>query len=278
MDQKLTAPLVRAPTFRSLIDSGRPLIGSTCAIPSAHSVELMSRQGFDWLFLDMQHGLIGRDTLVGMVRAADIAQVPSLVRAAWNRPELVGWVLDAGAQGVMAPMINSPADARAFVSACRYPPAGQRSWGPARPSLTRPDYAPAVGDSDTVSVALIETRGGFGELEAICDTEGLDLIAVGQSDLAAAFGLDPRTGRNDKDHRSRLEVIAATCAARKMPAFINCTSADEAAHLIELGFQLILLDSDVGFLRRGASAQLGALRRQPALQQGHPTPLCKATD
>src|SRR5438128_11989626 len=87
--------------LRAAIYGEKPLVGSVCMIPSADCAEIMARAGFDFLLLDQQHSLVGRETMVNMIRALDITRTPALVRAPWNRPELVGWVLDAGAQGVV---------------------------------------------------------------------------------------------------------------------------------------------------------------------------------
>lgn len=239
--------------LRDLLDSSRPLTGSICGLRGADAVETMARAGFDYLLLDMQHGSVDRDTLVSMLRALDITGTPSLVRVPWNRPELVGWVLDAGAHGVAAPMINTAKDARELVAACRYGPAGLRSWGPFRPMLARSDYSPKLGDQAVVC-AMLETAQAMENLQEIVDVEGLDLILVGQSDLSISFGLHHVTGRTEAAHIARLQRILDACAKRRLPVITNCAGNANAKPLRELGFRHFVVNSDMGILRAAATA------------------------
>jgi 4-hydroxy-2-oxoheptanedioate aldolase len=244
----------RAPTLRELLDSGRPMVGSICAFSNALTAEVMARAGFDWLFLDMQHGLGNHETVVDMIRALDITGTPALVRAAWNRPELVGWALDAGAQCVVSPMISNAQQARDLVAACRFAAPGVRSWGPIRASLRRSDYGPAVADSEAIVCAMLETAEAMANLEQILDVDGLDLVLIGQSDLSISFGLHPSTQRGDAAHKARLKRIAEQCARRNVQAIINCTNNVDGAELRAMGFKHLMVDSDLGLLKRGANA------------------------
>lgn len=246
--------------LRDIFAASGPVIGSICSLPSAHSAEIMARSGFDWLFLDLQHGMIGRETLVQMLRAVDTVQLPAMVRVPWNRPEAVGWVLDAGAQGVVAPMVNTAEQATALVAACRYAPLGIRSWGPARPSLTQPDYDPHTANTRVVVCPMIETQEAIGNLEAILGVEGVDVILVGQSDLSIAFGLHPQQGRSDAGHIARLASIASMCRKHNIPAIINCSGATDARDLLDLGFRNFLVDTDAAILRRYAREKAKEMR------------------
>src|SRR4051812_13135015 len=109
-------------SLRSRWEAGEPTVGGWCSIPSPISAELMSRAGFDWLCIDAQHGLMGYETMLGMIQAIGITRTPGLVRVAWNDPGLIGRALDVGAEGVIVPMVNSPEEAARAVSACRYAP------------------------------------------------------------------------------------------------------------------------------------------------------------
>lgn len=239
--------------FHDLLKSGRTLVGSICMAPSAFTAEIMARSGFDWLFVDQQHGLAGRETIVDMLRAIEIVGTPTLVRAPWNRPELVGWALDAGAHGVISPMVNTAAEAEALVSACRFGPKGSRSWGPLRALLSDPDYGPQKGDRAVVC-PMIETAEAIANLDAILAVEGVDVVLIGQSDLCISFGLHPSKGRTDGEHKTRLRRIADGCNARGVPSIVNCTTAAEAKELLEVGFRHLMVDSDYALLRRSASA------------------------
>jgi 4-hydroxy-2-oxoheptanedioate aldolase len=243
-----------APThaLRQRFGEGRGLVGSICSAASADVAEVMARAGFDWLLLDLQHGLMARETLVHMIRALEITGTPSLVRVPWNRPELVGWALDAGAQGVLAPMINNADDARQLVAASRYAPTGLRSWGPARPLMTVPGYDPEAGNQALVC-ALIETGEAMDQLDAILAVAGIDLIVVGQSDLAISHGLSPAAGRSAPAHRERLVRIVEACGRRGVPLVVNCSSLAEARGLKSLGVEHLAVNSDMGLLRLAAA-------------------------
>ena len=110
--------------LREVWDRGGSSVGGWCVIPSPFGAELMGMAGFDWVCLDMQHGLIGYDAMVPMLQTLSRTGTPALVRVPWNQPDHIMKALDAGAQGVVVPMVNSVADARAATGACRYPPQG----------------------------------------------------------------------------------------------------------------------------------------------------------
>ncbi len=120
--------------------AGESTVGAWCTIPSTWTAELAARSGHDWVVVDTQHGLIGYDMMLPMLQAISTTGVPSLVRVPWNEPGTIMKALDAGAGGVIVPMINSVAEAEAVVGACRYPPAGFRSMGPTRARVVDGDW------------------------------------------------------------------------------------------------------------------------------------------
>jgi 4-hydroxy-2-oxoheptanedioate aldolase len=238
--------------------AGKASVGTTCGFPSADTTETIARAGFNWLLLDMQHSMVDRGVMVQMIRAADITGTPSLVRIASNRPELAGWALDAGAQAVVAPMINNANEARELVAACRYAPSGLRSWGAVRPMLAKKDYAPESGNGALVC-AMLETTDAIENLDQILDVEGVDLLLIGQSDLAISFGLHPMTGREDPAHMARLQRILDGCTRRNLPVIVNCSDAADARPLRAMGFQHLLVNSDIGMLKRAATGLCGEI-------------------
>src|SRR2546423_2659269 len=147
-------------TLRELWDGGGVTVGGWCVIPSAFSAELMGRCGFDWVCVDTRHGLVGYDQLAVMLQALSITGTPAFVRVPWNSPGDIMKALDAGAQGVIVPMVNSAEEARAAVGACRYPPDGYRSWGPIRAALGVDGYTPATANRRVVVAGVIETVAG----------------------------------------------------------------------------------------------------------------------
>src|SRR5438034_9539457 len=152
--------------LRELWDRGGVTVGGWCVMPSAFSAELMARCGFDWLCIDTQHGLIGYDQMTLMLQAVAITGTPAFVRVPWNQPDHIMKALDAGAQGVIVPMVDNEEDARAAVRAAKYPPLGTRSWGPIRAALDVPDYSPETANRRTIVAVMIETPGGVENLDA----------------------------------------------------------------------------------------------------------------
>lgn len=238
--------------LRSLLKS-RPTAGSIVGLSCAEVAEILAYAGFDWLFVDTQHGLNDRESILRTVRTLEAAGVPSVVRAPSLRSEMIGWALDVGSNGVMAPLVNTAADARVMVDLCTYPPRGSRSWGPMRAAMRGLPF-PSDEDRPLLS-AMIETREGVEAIDAIVDVEGLDLIFVGQSDLALSYGLRQGEGISHPEHRARLERIAGACARAGLQCAINCHSAAHATVLREMGFRHLAMQSDLAMLR-GAALQM----------------------
>ena len=243
---------------RILLEKGGSL-HALCVMPSPDVTEIVARGGFDWIMLDMQHALVDRQTIANMIRALDAARVPALVRASWNRPDLVGWVLDAGAAGVLAPMVNSAQETRELVKACRYAPAGSRSWGALRTMAARPDYSTEVGNEVLVG-AMIETAEGVENVDAILDEGRPDFIYVGQSDLAISFGLQPAEARTNDGHVARVRQIIDACVRRDRPIVISCDSPEEAKRLKAIGCGHLCVGTDFSLLRRAISAVIKSYR------------------
>src|SRR5690606_18279621 len=169
-------------SLKSRWRSGTTTTNAWLAIPDALPAEIAARSGVDSLCIDMQHGLVDQAAAVRILQATTGTGVPVLVRVPWNEPGVIMRSLDSGAAGVIVPMVNSREDAEAAVAACRYPPAGIRSYGPARPALTEgPGYFAAANDAALV-FAMIETRRALDELDAIAATEGLDGLYIGPAD------------------------------------------------------------------------------------------------
>ena len=174
------------------------LVNAWLAIPSTYSAEVMGHQGFDSVTVDLQHGMIGFDAAIPMLQALSSTAVP-LARVSKNDPALVMRLLDAGAYGIICPMVSTPEQARDFVSACRYPPKGGRSFGPARGLLYGgADYF-AHADREIVTLAMLETVEAVANADAILAVEGLDEICIGPNDLSLAYGKPPKSEPDDPE-------------------------------------------------------------------------------
>ncbi|WP_433871601.1 HpcH/HpaI aldolase family protein [Saccharopolyspora sp. CA-218241] len=247
-------------SLREVLTSGEPTIGGWCSLPSAFSAELMGRSGFDWVCVDTQHGLIGYDQLVPMLQALAATGTPALVRVPWNQPDHIMKALDAGAQGIIVPMVNDAEDARRAVRAAKYPPLGTRSWGPIRAALDVPDYSPARGDERTVLAAMIETPDGVANRDAILATPGIDACYVGPSDLALGHGMTPTLDVVDGAHAELVGAILESCREHGVLPGIHCDGVEGARRWREAGFRMTTLASDAALVRRTATEWVDRLR------------------
>lgn len=239
---------------------GEATVGAWLTIPSGHSAELLAHQGFDWLCIDCQHGLVDFSAMVEMLRAISTTETTPFVRVAANDPAEIMRALDAGAYGIVIPLIETAADAARAVSACRYPPVGTRSSGPIRASLYGgSDYVSRANDEIAV-IAMIETAAALENLDPILATPGLDAAYVGPSDLAYALGMVPTGDNSEPRHVETVETIRAACERHGVAPGIHTGSVDFSRRWLADGFRMITLGSDTGFLRGRAREQLRALR------------------
>lgn len=246
-------------SLRALCDRGERTLGGWLGIPSGFSAELMATYGFDWVCVDTQHGVIGYDQMVAMLQAVSGTGTPALVRVGPGSPTEIMRALDAGAAGVVVPMVNSAEEARAAVAACRYPPEGGRSWGPARASLHKPVFTPDSANRDVVCLVMVETPQGLDRLDDIVATPGVDGIFVGPMDLAVGLGLPPSFANDDERHRQAIERIGLTCRKHGIVAGIACGDPDTVRRWSEVGYTMFALASDAIMLRESAHRWLADL-------------------
>lgn len=229
-------------------------------IPSPFTAELMGRAGYDWVCIDTQHGLIGYDQMLPMLQALSATGTPAFVRVPWNQPYDIMKALDAGAEGVIVPMVSSVDEARRAVGACRYPPAGFRSWGPTRAALQVTGYGPEAANRAVVCVVMVETAEGMAALDEIVAVPGVDGVYVGPNDLAVTHGMKPDATASAPEHRRLIETILHACVREGVVAGIHCAGPDTADKWREAGFRMLNVDSDAMFLRAGAARVLEAMR------------------
>lgn len=257
---------MRKNTVKEIWDNGGAVLNGWCSIPSSFSAEIMAHQGFDSITIDMQHGLVDYQTATTMLQAISTTSVIPLIRVPWNDPGILMKALDAGAYGVICPMINTVEEAEKFVKACRYPPQGIRSFGPIRAKYYAGGKTHGGGDyhhhanTDMLTIAQIETQEAIDNLDEILQVPGLSGVYVGPSDLAMALGCEPRTGQNDPIVVEARAKILETCKKHGIPAGIHTNSTDVAVNMIKQGFQLTSVQSDDRFLMAMAKQELGAIR------------------
>lgn len=256
----MSAPEPGLARLRALMAADAPIANGWCALPAALSAELQAAKGLDAVTLDLQHGMIDQASALAMLTALATCPVGRLVRLSALDPAQAMWVLDAGAHGVICPMINSAAQARALVGACRYPPRGYRSFGPTRAALHLGAAYPAWADSQLLVLAMIETREGLANLDEILAVEGLDGIYIGPVDLGLALGLPARLDSDEPLLLETLAAIAAKARAAGRLLGLHCGGGAYAARMVSRGFRLLTIASDVRLIAAGAEASLAAFR------------------
>ncbi len=231
------------------------------SIPSSFSAEVMAHQGFDGLCIDMQHGVIDYDNLVPMLQAISQTSTVPLVRVPWNDPAILMKALDAGAYGVIVPLVNTREDAERAVGACRYPPDGYRSFGPIRAAwYGGRDYHEGANKEIAV-LAMIETRQGIDNLDEICATPGLDGVYIGPADLSYALGLPPRMDSDVPVHVETVAKILETTRRHGIICGIHCGGPDFAAARVKEGMQLVTIVADAGAIAQAAGQALRTFRQ-----------------
>ena len=230
-------------------------------IDSPVSTEWLAHVGWDYICLDLQHGLIGYDGMLRGLTAIDAAQGPAgLVRVESNDQTYIGKALDAGARGVIVPLIDTAEDAARAVSYVRYPPAGVRSYGPMRSQL-RVGPLPADANDGVVVLAMIETPDGLENVEAICAVPGLDGVYVGPSDLRIAVGgASPSDSSVDDVFDAAVVREQEAAAAAGIAAGIHTPSGEVAAKRLAQGYTFATVASDLTHLKAVSEGHLKAAR------------------
>ncbi|HXW77867.1 MAG TPA: aldolase/citrate lyase family protein [Acidimicrobiales bacterium] len=242
--------------LRAKLRRGEVTLGAWCGIPSSFSVELFSAMDFDWICVDTQHGLVSYSDMVSMLQAAFAHRMPALVRVAANRPELIMGALDAGATGVVVPLVNSAEEAARAAEACRYPPVGNRSWGPARAALQRSSYTPEEVNGTTICVVMIENPPAVKVASEILAVPGVDAVYIGPWDLSlSTHGKAPQPGGSEEDSRA-IESVRKAAVSNGVAPGIACGGFSHVKRWVEAGFKLIAVNSDVGIVNEAAARLL----------------------
>jgi len=244
--------------------NGETVFTAWCGLPSPLAAEILGREGFSTVTLDSQHGMWDLNALLAAIAGIRHGGCAPVVRVPLGDFAMVSRMLDFGAEGIIAPMINTAADARAFANAAKFPPIGERSWGPHRATMLaqipdQRDYLVNANDN-IVTLAMVETRTALDNIDAIAATPGIDGLFLGPSDLSIALS----NGRTIDQHAPEVEVeieriVGAARKAGKI-AGAYCGSAERAKALEARGMRFMAIASDMAFLRAGARASLDRLK------------------
>ena len=248
--------------------SGGAVINGWLGIPSAVAAENMAQCGWDSLTVDLQHGLVDYQAAVGMMQAISTTGITPLARVPWNEPGIIMKLLDAGAFGIICPMINSRAEAEAFVGACRYAPVGYRSFGPVRAGWVHGGDYFKNANQTVLAIAMIETSKAMDNLEEILSTPGLDGIYVGPADLAISMGRPPQGDPTDDVVNAAIDKICAAAKRHGVRPGIHTASPAGARNMIDRGFQFTTILSDNALLASAAKSAVAAARGVSGGQTG----------
>lgn len=233
--------------------------GAWCMMPGAFGVEVVAPLGFDWVLIDMQHGGMGFEGALDMIRAADIHSLASVVRVPWNEPGIIGRLLDAGADAILVPMIETPDDAAAAVAACRYAPEGRRSVGPIRVGTRDGRGYMGTANEHVTVIPMIETAEALANVVEIASVPGVDALFVGPFDLSVALGLPP--GDNDGDAVFDDAIARVTSAAEAAGVALAVLSNRAVApRRVRQGFQMVSVTMDTVALATESASSLNAVR------------------
>src|SRR5437773_8760981 len=255
---------VRPNRIKQMWRDGKFVTLGWLSVSHGFTAEVMARQGFDALCVDMQHGTTDMNDVWPMLQAISQTETVPVVRVPWNDPATIMKALDLGAYGIIVPLINNADDAAKAVAACRYPPVGMRSCGPVRAvHYGGADYL-AKAHAEIVVMALIETKEGLVNLDKICATPGLDAVYIGPSDLSFALGLAPRGDNPDPTHIATCDKILAAAHKAGIKCVMHCASAAFAAGAVKRGFDMVMLTSDLSCMIAGAKMQLEEFKAKTA--------------
>lgn len=230
-----------------VLHSDAPTIGLWSSLADAATLRLLASAAPGWLVLDAQHGTWSDGDLAAVLPLLD-TPVPTWVRLADDRASGIGRALDAGADGVIVPLVDSPEQAAAAVRACRYPPLGQRSWGPAAPLVGRAAPTPDDANARVRCAVMVETAAALAAAGPIAGTPGLDMVFVGPFDLALALGRTVDDLLADDAPGAPLPTVASACRAAGVRAGAFAGDHDRAERLVALGFTDVVVATDAGLL------------------------------
>ncbi len=251
---------MRENRIRTIWRQGGAVVNGWLAIPSGVSAETMAHQGWDSLTIDLQHGMVDYQTAITMLQAISTTETTPMARVPWLEDGIIMKLLDAGAYGVICPMINSREEAEALVGACRYAPQGHRSFGPVRALLyAGPDYPEHANDT-VLAIAMIETAKALDRLDDIMSTPGLDGVYIGPSDLGLSLGFTPTLEPTEPRVIDAIETVLAAAKKHGIAAGIHCGSTAMARQMIERGFQLVTLLSDNRLMAAAAKQAVSEIR------------------
>ena len=223
----------------------KPVINGWLSIPNSFTAEIISKMNWDTLTIDMQHGMNDYSNSISMLQAISSTSTIPLVRIPWCEPSIIMKMLDLGACGIIAPMINSKKECEEFLSYCYYPPLGKRSFGPIRAQIKYSSNYYQHSNSQIITLAMIETQEAVNNLDDILSLDNLSGVYIGPADMSIAYGLKPKFDVKDDPVYSNLKLIAKKTKEYGKIAGIHNGTCKYAKEMIDIGYRFITISSDV---------------------------------
>lgn len=245
--------------LRTCWQEGRTAFGLWFSTDSPSAAEALADLDFDYVVIDLQHGLMEVAGAISMMRAMARTEATLLCRVPTNEPGIIGRVLDAGAAGVIIPMVNNASDAEAAVRAAKYAPRGDRSYGPTRARLVGSSADIGETNRSTIVIPMIETIEAIGNVASIAAIDGIDALYVGPSDLSITLGLSPANDQSDPRFAAALSSVLEAARTTGVAPAIHA-DAQLAALRSEQGFAMVTVVTDTQAIAAGALQALAAAR------------------
>ena len=251
---------MRANKVREIWANGGAVINGWVSLSNGFSAELMANAGFDSVTVDQQHGLAYGESVISLYQAISTTDTVPFTRVPWLDPAVIMQALDAGAYGVICPMVNSVEDAKKFVEYASYPPMGGRSYGPIRANVYASRAYAANANDTIIRMAMIETKQALEVCEDIAAVEGIDALYIGPADLANSLGYAPGQDQREPAVVAAMERILAAGKAAGIPVGCHNGTASYAQEMIDKGFQFVTIGSDAIFIAQGAAGVVKDLK------------------
>ncbi len=253
---------MRKNKLKKIFKEGGAVINGWLQIPSSFSAEVMAKQGWDSLTIDLQHGVVDYSNALQMYQAISTTEVVPMARVNWNEPGQIMKILDAGCYGIICPMVSNREQAEKFVQACMYPPKGYRSFGPIRGLLYGgADYGEHAND-EILKLAMIETKEALNNLDEIMSTPNLDGIYIGPADLSLAIGAKPGFDNPEGSPTyAEMENILKHAKKNNIVAGIHNVTPEYAEKMIKIGFQFVTVGSDLKFMAVSANKAVNYFKK-----------------
>ncbi|HEX4395333.1 MAG TPA: aldolase/citrate lyase family protein [Mycobacterium sp.] len=239
--------------------AGKPAFGGWCTSGSAFTAEVMAAEGFDFVGLDVQHGLYGYESVLSAIRAVNTTSAASVVRVPSLDLAFAGKILDAGAHGIIFPMVETADDAAAAVKACRYYPQGARSFGPVRAGILF-GRDPEVLAQLAVCIVMIETARAVDNIQQIVSVDGVDAVFIGPGDLAITYGMPVAPAPVTGVHADAIEAVRQAASKAGLAVGMSCPNAEAALGLTAAGYTFLPIGADTHWVTATARAQVAAVR------------------